>query len=76
VAVAGAGTFLLADGIASWIEFAPLADITRAGDGLGQIPLIEAIIGTIFAGAILMMGLAVTLRAALKRNSPKVEPIA
>jgi hypothetical protein len=47
-----------------------LADITRAGDGLGQIPLFEAIIGTIFSAAVLGAGLALTLGAALARDTP------
>jgi hypothetical protein len=71
VAVAGIGAFLMADGVAAWIAFAPLADIANAGDGLGQIPLIEAIIGTIFAAVVLGAGLALTLSAAFARNTPR-----
>jgi hypothetical protein len=76
VAVAGIGTLLIADGVAAWIEFAPLADITRAGGGLGQIPLFQAIIGTIFAAAVLGAGLALTLGAALARNTPRQPELA
>jgi hypothetical protein len=61
----------MADGVAAWIAFAPLADIANAGDGLGQIPLIEAIIGTIFAAVVLGAGLALTLSAAFARNTPR-----
>jgi hypothetical protein len=76
VAVAGIGAFLIADGVAAWIEFAPLADITRSGDGLGQIPLFEAIIGTIFSAAVLGAGLALTLGAALVRDRPRQPELA
>jgi hypothetical protein len=76
VAVAGIGAFLIADGVAAWIAFAPLADIANAGDGLGQIPLIEAIIGTIFAAAVLVAGLALTLGAAFVRDTPSQPELA
>ncbi len=56
--IAGCGAFLLANGIADWIAFAYLADITRAGDSLGQIPLYEAIITTLSGVVMLMPGLA------------------
>jgi hypothetical protein len=76
VAVAGIGALLIADGVAAWIEFAPLADLTRAGDSLGQIPLIQAIIGTIFAAAVLGAGLALTLGAAFARNTARQPELA
>jgi hypothetical protein len=70
VAVAGVGTLLAADDVAAWRAFAPLANITKAGDGLGQIPLIQAIIGAFFSAAVLGVGLALTLGAALTRTTP------
>jgi hypothetical protein len=61
IAVAGWGMFQTANSVARWIETAYLADITRAGDGLGQLPLIEAIFGTIFGAIVLVIGLALVI---------------
>jgi hypothetical protein len=58
---AGYGAFQTANSVARWIETAYLADITRAGDGLGQIPLIEAIMGAIFGSVVLVIGLALVI---------------
>lgn len=72
--VAGWGVFQTANSVARWIEVAYLADITRAGDGLGQLPLIEAIIGTIFGAAVLVIGLAlVVFCAEPRRRHPGTE---
>jgi hypothetical protein len=55
--VAGAGAYLTADGVAGWLASAYLADITQAGDGLGQIPLIQAIFITAVGLVVLAVGL-------------------
>ncbi len=68
--VTGFGAFLTANGIAQWIQYAYLADITRAGDGIGQLPLIEAIMGTIFGAIILLIGLALVVVATQPRRAP------
>ena len=58
---ASGGALLLAQGILDLIAFAPLADPVRAGDSIGQIPLIQAFM-TASAGAVLFgLGAAVTL---------------
>jgi len=74
--VAGFGVFLIANGVAQWIQYAYLADITRAGDGLGQIPLFEAIMGTIFGVVVLLIGLALVIVATQPRGAPAVLPAA
>lgn len=68
--VAGFGVFLTANSIAQWIQYAYLADITRAGDGIGQLPLIEAIMETIFGVVVLLVGLALVIVATLPRRAP------
>jgi hypothetical protein len=73
VVVAGIGTFLTADGVASWIEFAPLAGST---DGLGLIPLFNAIFGTMVGVVVLATGLILALRAALVRETPRQPELA
>lgn len=74
--VAGWGVFQTANSVARWIEMAYLADITRAGDGLGQLPLIEAIIGTLFGAAVLVIGLAlVVFCAESRRIRPAMETV-
>lgn len=67
---AGCGTYLTADGIAHWIETAYLADITRAGDGLGQIPLVYAVVTTIFGALVLAASLGVLIASSAPRRSP------
>ena len=74
--VAGLGVFLTANGIAGWIQYAYLADITRAGDGIGQLPLIEAIMGTIFGAIILLIGLALVIVATQPRRPPAAAAVA
>jgi hypothetical protein len=70
--LAGIGIFLTADGVAAWIEFAPLASST---DSLGVIPLFNAIVATIFGALVLLVGVILTLRAALIRDtSQQPEP--
>lgn len=61
---ASVGALTLTQGIFDWIEFAPLADPLRAGDAIGQIPLIGAIITTIAGAALFGFGLALVLRSA------------
>ncbi len=73
--IAGCGAFLLANGIADWIAFAYLADITRAGDSLGQIPLYEAIIGTISGAIVLAISLAAVVATTEPRLRPTLPPI-
>jgi hypothetical protein len=68
--VAGFGVFLMANGVAQWIQYAYLADITRAGDGLGQIPLFEAIMGTIVGAVVLLVGLALVIISTQPRRAP------
>jgi hypothetical protein len=70
--VAGCGTYLTADGIAHWIETAYLADITRAGDGLGQIPLEEAIMSTIFGVLVLAASLGVLIASSMPGRRPAI----
>lgn len=55
--IAGCGAFLTTNGVADWLQTAYLADITRAGDGIGQLPLIFAIFGTISGAVVLAFGL-------------------
>lgn len=75
IVVAGCGGFLTTNGIADWIDFAYLADITRAGDSLGQIPLAEAIMATIFGVLVLAAGLGVLIASSTpRRNSANTEP--
>lgn len=59
--ISGYGVFQTANSVARWTETAYLADITRAGDGLGQIPLLEAIAGTMFGAVLLAIGLALVI---------------
>ena len=61
IAVSVLGAYLTGDGIAAWLQYAYLSDITRAGDGLGQIPLIGAIVGTVLGVLVLIAGLAVVV---------------
>lgn len=68
--VAGFGVFQMANSAARWAQTAYLADITRAGDGLGQIPLIEAIVGTIVGAVVLLVGLALVLVSTQPRRAP------
>lgn len=70
--VAGCGAYWTADGIAHWIEFAYLADITRAGDTLGQIPLEEAIVTTIFGTLVLAASLGVLIASSTRRCGPAI----
>jgi hypothetical protein len=70
--VAGFGVFQMANSAARWAQTAYLADITRAGDGLGQIPLIEAIVGTIVGAVVLLVGLALVLVSTQPRRAPAV----
>ena len=67
--VAGFGVFQTANSAARWAQTAYLADITRAGDGLGQIPLFEAIVGTIFGAIVLLVGLALILVSTRQRHA-------
>lgn len=57
ITVAGYGTFQIANSVARWIATAYLADIRNAGDGIGQLPLIYAIAGTLFGATVLVIGL-------------------
>jgi hypothetical protein len=68
--VAGFGVFQTANSAARWAQTAYLADITRAGDGLGQIPLIEAVFGTVFGSLVLLVGLALVLVSTMPRSAP------
>jgi hypothetical protein len=45
-----------------------LADITGAGDGLGQLPLFEAIVGTIFGVIVLAIGIAAVFACSTPRR--------
>lgn len=74
--VAGFGAFLTANSIAQWIQFAYLADITRAGDGIGQLPLIEAIMETIFGVVALLIGMALVIVATQPRRAPATAAVA
>jgi hypothetical protein len=74
--VAGFGASLTANSIAGWIQYAYLADITRAGDGIGQLPLIEAIMGTIFGVVVLLIGLALVIVATQPRRAPAAAAVA
>lgn len=58
---ASGGALLLTQGICDWIQFAPLADPARAGDGLGQIPLIQAFMTTTAGAVLFTLGALVTL---------------
>ncbi|HET9981234.1 MAG TPA: hypothetical protein VF739_16810 [Ktedonobacterales bacterium] len=74
--VAGFGAFLTANGVAQWIQYAYLADITKAGDGLGQLPLIEAIMGAIFGVVVLLIGLALVIISTQPRRAPAAAAVA
>lgn len=52
------GAFWLVQGIAHWLQYAYLADISNAGDGLGQIPLYQAILETFWGTAVTIGGIA------------------
>jgi hypothetical protein len=58
---ASGGALLLTQGVCDWIQSAPLADPVRAGDGLGQIPLIQAFMTTTAGAVIFTLGALVTL---------------
>ena len=76
MAVSALGAYLTGDGIAAWLQYAYLSDITRAGDGLGQIPLIGAIFGTVLGVAVLIVGLAVVVGCSLpRRERPANAPL-
>jgi hypothetical protein len=60
--LATCGALLLAQGILDWIEFAPLADPARSGDGLGLIPLFNAVFVTFAGAALFGAGLIMLLR--------------
>lgn len=66
--IAGCGAFLTTNSVADWLQFAYLADITRAGDSLGQLPLIFAIFGTISGAVMLAIGLAAVIGVSLLRE--------
>jgi hypothetical protein len=68
IVVAGWGAFQTANSVARWIETAYLADITGAGDGLGQLPLFEAIVGTIFGVIVLAIGIAAVFACSTPRR--------
>ena len=68
--VADAGMYWTVDGIANWIQFAYLANLQAAGDGIGQIPFIFAIMETI--GGVVVLGICASLlRASLQRGDPQ-----
>ncbi len=69
VIATGCGAFLTTNGVTSWIQTAYLADITRAGDALGQIPLYEAIITTIFGVVVLLAGFAGIIGFSIPRHN-------
>ncbi|MGZ3667015.1 MAG: hypothetical protein ACXVDA_21320 [Ktedonobacterales bacterium] len=70
IVVAGFGAYWTTDGVKQLIETAYLADITRAGDGLGQIPLWEAIVVTTFGVLVLAASLGVLIASSTPRRSP------
>lgn len=72
VVITGCGAFLTTNGVTNWIQTAYLADITRAGDGLGQIPLVEAIISTIFGVVVLLAGLAGVIGFSMPRHDTAI----
>jgi hypothetical protein len=74
IAVSVLGAYLTADGVAAWLQNAYLTDMTRAGDGLGQIPLIEAIVGMVLGAAVLITGLAVVVGCSLPRRERPANP--
>jgi hypothetical protein len=57
--VASVGALFLAVGVFDWIAFAPLVDPARAGDGLGLIPLTQAIVTT--TGGVVTFGFGLAL---------------
>lgn len=67
ILVAGCGAYWAADGITLWIKSAYLADITRAGDGLGQIPLIFAVVGTLSGVFVLAISTAAITACSVPR---------
>lgn len=71
VALAAFGAYLAADGVAAWIRYAYLADISAAGDGLGQLPLIDGIFGTILGLLVLAAGIAFVVAASPSRRAPE-----
>lgn len=70
IVVAGLGSYWTTDGIKQLIETAYLADITRAGDALGQIPLVYAIVSTIFGALVLAASLGVLIARSTPRRHP------
>jgi len=68
LAVAAFGAFVLSDGVAGWLAYAYLADIRTAGDALGQLPLVSAIIATVFGALVLACGSALVLAGTPRRR--------
>jgi len=75
-----AAVLITAEGIAAWMQFAPLADMARAGDGLGQIPLIQAIFTTGCGALFLLISLVLLygivwrgMRRSTSPDAPSVE---
>lgn len=75
--LATCGALLLAQGILDWIEFAPLADPARSGDGIGEIPLLNGIVFTFAGAALFGFGLVMLLRLTgaltLRRRTRAIE---
>jgi hypothetical protein len=63
--VADIGAWIFANGVAFWIETAYLADPVRQGDGLGVIPLFEAIFTTVIGAFLLSPALVLVARLRL-----------
>lgn len=57
ITVAGYGAFQTANSVARWMATAYLDDMRNAGDDFGRLPLLYAIIGTLFGVSVLAMGL-------------------
>ncbi len=68
--VADVGMYWTVEGIAHWLQFASLANPQAAGDAIGQIPFLFAVMETIGGVVVLGMG-AYLLWAYLRRGDPQ-----
>lgn len=66
------GAYLTADGVAAWRDNAYLADATGANAGIGQLPLIFGIFGTVVGGIVLAAGLTFAVAAAPSRSANRL----
>lgn len=65
--VAGCGAYMTSDGVAAWIRYAYLADLTGAGDGIGMIPFFNAVVGTLMAAIILLVGVFAVITCTVRQ---------